>query len=77
MGFIDPRIATYSRWHTQVESTILIGRSQKEKPDQLRFRSSRKWEGFSGRIKSLPTYISSRIQSRGDCLVMTCIKPSL
>jgi len=75
IGFVDLRIATYSRWHTQAKSAILIGRSQKEKPDRIGFHSHRKWEDFLGRIKSLPTYIHARAQSRGDCLVMTCVKP--
>jgi SAM-dependent methyltransferase len=74
-GFIDLRMATYSLWHTEVESTILIDRLQKGKPDQVGFHSHSKWQGFFGSLKSLPIYIRSRIQHRGDCLVMTCMKP--
>ena len=73
-GFVDISIATYSRWSTQAESAVLIRRSQSRRSVPA-FRSHGKWEGFWGRVKSLPTYVLSRLQSRGDCLVMVCVKP--
>jgi SAM-dependent methyltransferase len=76
IGFIDISIATYSRWSTQMRSAILISRSRHGKSDHLGFHSYGKWEGFLGRIKSLPMLILSLVQSRGDCLVMTCVKPN-
>jgi len=73
-GFADISIATYSRWSTQAESAVLIRRSQSGGSVPV-FGFHGKWEGFLARIKSLPTYLRSRLQSRGDCLVMTCVKP--
>ena len=73
-GFVNISTATYSRWSTQAESAVLIRRSQNGRPVPA-FRAHGKWAGFLGRIKSLPTYFRSRLQSRGDCLVMTCVKP--
>jgi SAM-dependent methyltransferase len=73
-GFVDISTATYSRWSTQAESAVLIRRSQNGRSVPA-FHSHGKWKGFLGRIKSLPAYILSRTQSRGDCLVMTCVKP--
>jgi SAM-dependent methyltransferase len=75
-GFVNIAIATYSRWSTQAESTILIHRSRNGRSALTGFRLHGKWEGLLGRIKSLPIYILSRIQPRGDCLVMTCVKPA-
>ena len=74
VGFLNISTATYSRWSTQAESAVLIRRSQNGRSVPA-FHSHGKWEGFLGRIKSLPAYILSRTQSRGDCLVMTCVKP--
>ena len=73
-GFIDIATATYSRWSTQAQSAILMRRSRSKKSVREGFGIHGKWEGFLGRIKSLPTYILSRLQSRGDCLIMTCVK---
>ena len=73
-GFADLSIETYSRWSTQAESAVLIRRSRNRKSIST-FRVHNAWEGFLGRISSLPTYLRSRLQSRGDCLVMTCVKP--
>ena len=74
-GFVDIATATYSSWYTQAESAVLIRRSKNGNSAHGSFRSHGNWEGFWGRIKSLPTYVLSRLQSRGDCLVMTCVKP--
>jgi SAM-dependent methyltransferase len=75
-GFVDISTATYRHWNTQAESAVLIRRSQNGRSVSA-FRSHGKWEGFLGRMNSLPTYLRSRLRSRGDCLVMTCVKPLL
>jgi SAM-dependent methyltransferase len=73
-GFVNVALATYSRWYTQAESAILLRGSRKDSlPKQ--FHSHSIWEGFLGRLKSIPTYVLSCLRSRGDCLVMTCKKP--
>jgi SAM-dependent methyltransferase len=74
-GFADISIATYSRWSTQMESAILIGRARQRKSIQAGFHSYNNWECLFGRIESLPVLIWSLLRSRGDCLVMTCMKP--
>jgi ubiquinone/menaquinone biosynthesis C-methylase UbiE len=74
-GFADISVATYSRWSTQMESAILIRRFQRGKPVYPGFHAHDKWERFFGRIKSLHTLILSWLRSRGDCLVMTSVKP--
>jgi SAM-dependent methyltransferase len=76
MGFIDIATATYSRWSSQVESTVLLRRPRSEASTEAGFHSIRRWERILGRLKSLPTYIKSQVQSRGDCLIMTCLKPA-
>jgi SAM-dependent methyltransferase len=73
-GFVNIALATYSRWYTQAESAILLRASRRDLlPRQ--FHSHGLWEGLLGRLKSIPTYVLSRFRSRGDCLVMTCMKP--
>ena len=75
MGFTDISIATYNRWSTQMESAILSRRAPLGKSVYSGFHSYKKWECFLGRVKSLPTLVLSLLQSRGDCLVMICVKP--
>jgi SAM-dependent methyltransferase len=75
MGFTDISIATYNRWSTQMGSSILSHRVQHGKSVHSGFHSYNKLERFFGRIKSLPLLVLSLSQSRGDCLVMTCVKP--
>jgi SAM-dependent methyltransferase len=75
MGFVDISISTYSRWFTQMASAILKHREQHGRSVHIGFQSYDNWERFLGRIKSLPTLILSLLRSRGDCLVMTCVKP--
>jgi SAM-dependent methyltransferase len=74
-GFADILTTTHSRWYTQMQSAVLRGRSRYEGSGCVRFPSHSPWECLPGRIKCLPTYILSQIQSRGDCLTMTCIRP--
>lgn len=77
-GFVDISIRTYSSWYTQAESAVMSRRLRLGHATSVHasFRSHGQWEGLLGRIRSLPTYLKSRIQSRGDCLVMTCVKPA-
>lgn len=75
-GFVDIAIGTYSSWYTQAESAVLRRRAKTGGWEQAGFGSHGRWEGVVGRIESLPTYLRSRVQSRGDCLVMTCAKPA-
>ena len=76
-GFVNIAVATYSRWYTQAESAILLHLSRQRASASGRFQSHDWWEGFLGRMKSIPTFILSCLRSRGDCLVMTCRKPVL
>jgi SAM-dependent methyltransferase len=75
-GFVDTAVATYSRWYTQVESAILVGRSRRKESTPKRFHSHGFLEALIGRIKTAPMYALSCLVPRGDCLVMTCRKPA-
>lgn len=76
-GFVNVTIATYSRWSTQVKAALLWLRAQRGETPQLSFQSPRGWEGVRAAMISLPTYLRSKTHFRGDCLVMTCLKPTM
>ena len=76
-GFVNTAVATYSRWYTQVESAILLGRSRRKESTPKQFHSHGFLEALTGRIKTAPMYVLSCLLSRGDCLVMICRKPAV
>ena len=73
-GFVDIATATYNRWYTQAQAAVLMRSSHGRGASDASFRSQSRWVGLIGRIRSLPTYVLSRLLGRGDCLVMTCTK---
>ena len=73
-GFVNISTATYSRWSTQAESAVLIRRSQ----NGSRFLPSvpmASGKGFWAESNPCRHIFGLELQSRGDCLVMTCAKP--
>jgi SAM-dependent methyltransferase len=75
VGFVDIETATYSLWHTQAKADVLMRRSHDRAVSTVSFRLHNRWAGVMGRIRSLPVYVLSLLQGRGDCLIMTCVKP--
>lgn len=76
-GFVNVTVATYNRWSTQVKAALLWLRAQRGEATQSSFESARGWEGVRAAMVSLPTCLRSKTRLRGDCLVMTCLKPTM
>jgi SAM-dependent methyltransferase len=74
-GFVNLTVATYSWWPTHAKAALLLMRSRRSVIDSPAFAEPRGWEGLVARMAALPTYLRSRVDLRGDCLVMMCLKP--
>ncbi len=74
VGFRAVSVGTYSRWESQARSEMMKLRSKHKPSPQEGFFSLSKREVLWGRIRAIPTYLSSQKQGRGDCLVMVCKK---
>lgn len=73
-GFTNVTTTTISRWFSFAESW-LAGRDVRQGRVPPRFDSHTKWAKMLARVPSLASYLRSKGEQSGDCLILVCNRP--